>query len=615
MLKNRAKTIFLTTVFLLTALFPNVSLATPNYQINYQGKLTNSSDVAVANGTYHMKFQIYDAETGGTLLLEENRSTSTGNRVSVTDGLFSILIGSSTSLTSLDFNQTLYLETRVGGTASSSWETLTPRKKLGAVPAAFEAENANTLDDLDSTQFLRSDTTNTDALFTNATTTNATSTNLSISGSSQLGTIISGTWNGSDIGDTYLTKTGDWTGTLDGQEGSYYLDADNLSDFGNPFYTYFNATNTTALSEGSNLYYTDTRVNTLINASSTILNNNTESALESFLSGVTNVFTNNDTIGDANIADTITASNYLSLSNWFATTTAPHLTTLLGLTNASSTLLTVTGNSYLNTISSGTWNGSTIGVGYGGTGLTSYTQGNLIYADSTSSLAGTTTANLKTTLALNSVENTALSTWGGTSNITTVGTIGSGTWNGDALSNTYVDNDLTISGGTIDNSPIGATTPSTAVFSNSTSTNATSTNLSISGSSQLGTIISGTWNGSDIGDTYLTKTGDWTGTLDGQEGSYYLDADNLSDFGNPFYTYFNATNTTALSEGSNLYYTTDRFDGRLSATTTLPNLTTLLGLTNASSTLFSNSGQSWFTGLANLTNATTTQLTVTGDAY
>jgi hypothetical protein len=40
---------------------------------------------------------------------------------------------------------------------------------------------------------------------------------------------------------------------------------------------------------------------------------------------------------------------------------------------------------------------------------------------------------LKTALSLNNVENTALSTWAGTSNITTIGTITTGTWNGTAI--------------------------------------------------------------------------------------------------------------------------------------------------------------------------------------
>ena len=44
----------------------------------------------------------------------------------------------------------------------------------------------------------------------------------------------------------------------------------------------------------------------------------------------------------------------------------------------------------------------------------------------------------KTSLSLNLVENTALSTWAGTSNITTLGTIGVGTWQGGAIADTYI---------------------------------------------------------------------------------------------------------------------------------------------------------------------------------
>ena len=39
---------------------------------------------------------------------------------------------------------------------------------------------------------------------------------------------------------------------------------------------------------------------------------------------------------------------------------------------------------------------------------------------------------------LNNVENTAVSTWAGTSNITTLGTIGTGTWQGTAIGDTYI---------------------------------------------------------------------------------------------------------------------------------------------------------------------------------
>jgi hypothetical protein len=57
----------------------------------------------------------------------------------------------------------------------------------------------------------------------------------------------------------------------------------------------------------------------------------------------------------------------------------------------------------------------------------------------------------------------------------------------------------------------------------------------------------------------LDATGNWTGTFDGQDGTYYLNATNLTNFGVPFYTLFHATTTDALSEGlSNLYYTATR---------------------------------------------------------
>src|SRR3989344_6069375 len=109
-------------------------------QINYQGKLTDSSGVVVANGNYHMMFRLYTAVSGGSAIWTEDRSADLGNRATVRNGLFSVLLGSSTALTSVDFNQTLYLGVEVGGSgASPSWDgEMSPRKRLGVVPAAFE---------------------------------------------------------------------------------------------------------------------------------------------------------------------------------------------------------------------------------------------------------------------------------------------------------------------------------------------------------------------------------------------------------------------------------------------------------------------------------------------
>jgi len=52
--------------------------------------------------------------------------------------------------------------------------------------------------------------------------------------------------------------------------------------------------------------------------------------------------------------------------------------------------------------------------------------------------------------------------------ITAVGTIATGTWQGTAIADAYVANDLTISGGTVDNSVIGGTTAAAGTFTDLT---------------------------------------------------------------------------------------------------------------------------------------------------
>ena len=82
------------------------------------------------------------------------------------------------------------------------------------------------------------------------------------------------------------------------------------------------------------------------------------------------------------------------------------------------------------------------------------------------------------------------STYIGQNTITTLGTITTGVWNGTSISDAYVDNDLTISGGTIDDSPIGGTTPSTGAFTTlSASGQVTFTNATDSTSLSTGALI------------------------------------------------------------------------------------------------------------------------------
>ena len=81
-------------------------------------------------------------------------------------------------------------------------------------------------------------------------------------------------------------------------------------------------------------------------------------------------------------------------------------------------------------------------------GLT-YVSPSFVKVTATDVYAIRTIAETKTDLSLNNVENTALSTWVGTENITTLGTIGTGVWNGTALvigklpTSTVADDDVT----------------------------------------------------------------------------------------------------------------------------------------------------------------------------
>jgi hypothetical protein len=95
------------------------------------------------------------------------------------------------------------------------------------------------------------------------------------------------------------------------------------------------------------------------------------------------------------------------------------------------------------------------------------------------------TANANVTLAdlgISAVQNTAISTWVGSANVTTLGTITSGIWQGTAIANSYIAN---------------AASWLTSAF--------TGTANIVS----LGTITSGTWNANAITDSYVANSSKW----------------------------------------------------------------------------------------------------------
>lgn len=93
---------------------------TPN-TISYQGELGDSQGMTVEDGDYTMFFALYDDSNSGNELWSEEQL------VQVSNGLFSILLGSNNNL-DLSFDRPYWLEITIDG------ETLSPRTALTASP-------------------------------------------------------------------------------------------------------------------------------------------------------------------------------------------------------------------------------------------------------------------------------------------------------------------------------------------------------------------------------------------------------------------------------------------------------------------------------------------------
>lgn len=133
-------------------LTPEHASAAINPTINFQGKLTNPDGTNVTNGSYSIRFRIYNDPTldaANSCVANSCKWEETQGTVSVSDGIFRVALGSSTTLPgSVDFNSSaLYLGIKVGSDAE-----MTPRIRLTASPYAF---NSDSLDGLDSANFIQ----------------------------------------------------------------------------------------------------------------------------------------------------------------------------------------------------------------------------------------------------------------------------------------------------------------------------------------------------------------------------------------------------------------------------------------------------------------------------
>ena len=154
--KNRKKTklkyfsktaLFLATFFAFLFLSFSSTQAAITKQIGYQGRLTNDAGNAVADGTYNIIIRIYDDPSSGNCVWSARGdcSTPTARQVTVTGGVFSIMLGDTSAgdnALNLTFNSGYYLGIKIGND-----NEMTPRKTMGAVSAAF---NSDLVDGLDS---------------------------------------------------------------------------------------------------------------------------------------------------------------------------------------------------------------------------------------------------------------------------------------------------------------------------------------------------------------------------------------------------------------------------------------------------------------------------------
>jgi len=116
-----------------------LSLAAIPKMINYQGMLTQSDGkTPVTNANYPILFSIYNISSGGSSLWSHTYN------VSVTNGLFNIILGDSGATINLAFDTTYWLGIKVGTDPE-----LSPRIRLTSVGYAYRAQKTQRADTAD----------------------------------------------------------------------------------------------------------------------------------------------------------------------------------------------------------------------------------------------------------------------------------------------------------------------------------------------------------------------------------------------------------------------------------------------------------------------------------
>jgi hypothetical protein len=100
--------------------------------LSYQGKVTDTLGQPVADTTYNCAFELYTVPSGGTPFWSESQVVRTKG------GLFSVLLGSTTPISSIPDAGAVYLAMAFGGPSG-----LTPRLRIVSAAYAYKADTAN----------------------------------------------------------------------------------------------------------------------------------------------------------------------------------------------------------------------------------------------------------------------------------------------------------------------------------------------------------------------------------------------------------------------------------------------------------------------------------------
>ncbi len=120
-------------LLLALALMGSTVYAAVPHLVRYQGQAVDSQGVPL-QGPYTLTFRLYDADTAGTIVWQEQQAN-----VPLNKGHFSVLLGQVTAL-NVDWSQSLWLSIQVGTDPE-----LLPRQRITSVPLAIRSEVAEGL--------------------------------------------------------------------------------------------------------------------------------------------------------------------------------------------------------------------------------------------------------------------------------------------------------------------------------------------------------------------------------------------------------------------------------------------------------------------------------------